>query len=985
MRLATIPPDAPFLDRLAAAWLTGSQSAGSPDGNPFAAADGLILLPTRRAARGLTEAFLRASAGRPMLLPRIAALGGLDEAPLALAGALDLPPPVPPEQRLAALSLLVMRFERRYGAPATADRAWPLAAELAALLDEAARAEVDLAAMLPEAATADFAEHWRKTLTFLEIVTGAWPAWLRDNGFSDVAAHQLALLRAQAASWQAAPPPHRVWVAGTTGAIPAVADLLRVAARLPRGLVVLPGLDLSMPEEAWEALEDSHPQAGMQRLLARLDARRGDVVEWHEAASAGRPATLTRALLPPSALTEAWRPEAPTALENLSRLSPADQQEEALAIALILRGALERPGIRAALVTPDRELAARVSGELARFGVVADDSAGEPLGETPQAGFLRLLGEAAREALAPVPLLALLKHPLAAAGLSPAACRAAARALELACLRGPRPSPGLAGLRAGLAKRPNAGAAALLDRIERALGPLLALADGPDIAPARYLATLAAAAEALAASDTEPGAARLWSGEEGEALATHLTALGEAVAMLPPQPPETLPDLLGASLAGKVVHGRRALRRSGADAEHPRIFIWGLLEARLQSVELVVLGGLAEGAWPGAAEPGPWMSRPMRRTIGLPAPEERIGQMAHDFLMTSCVAPVAILSCPRRRDGAPSVPARWLARLDAMLAGQSRKLPEHPAVLWARALDQPEGPPRPARPPAPRPPRHLRPRRLSVTAIETWRRDPYAIYARNVLGLRALAPIEEAAEAADYGSIVHAGLHGFLAENGAGWPVDAQEKLRAKMLAALDREGLRPALAAWWRPRLLRIADWVAEQEIDRRSLIGPAAIAAEISGKLELTGLPGGAFLLEGRADRIERRADGSLAILDYKTGKSPPAKEVESGYAPQLLIEAMMAEAGGFAGIAAGPVRELTYWELPGGYEAGRARPAIAADIPATLRTQRDFLRELIASYDDPNRPYLSQPHPDMAPRFSDYVQLARIAEWQAAGDGS
>ena len=773
-------------------------------------------------------------------------------------------------------------------------------------------------------------------------------------------------------------------MAGTTGAIPAVAALLRVVARTASGLVVLPGLDLAMSDEAWEELAESHPQAGMQRLLAGLDARRTDVTPWSGPAFPDRAATLGRALLPAAALGQ-WRQDFSLDLDGLFRLSPSDQQEEALAIALILRQTLATSGARAALVTPDRELAARVSGELARFGVVADDSAGEPLGETPQATFLRLLAQAASEDLAPLPLLALLKHPLAAAGLPTAACRTAARSLELARLRGPRPRGGFEGLRQGLSSPRRADALDLLDRLEARLAPLLATTGSPAVLPTEWLDALVAAAEALAGTDDEPGAARLWSGEEGEALALHLAAMREALALIPAQPPATLQALLEASAEGKVVRGRRALRRSGAAAEHPRIFIWGLLEARLQAVDCLVLGGLAEGVWPAATEPGPWMSRPMRRTIGLPSPEERVGQMAHDFLTIACAAPIAILSCPRRRDGAPSVPARWLARLDAMLAGRQLALPQHPAVGWARALDQPDGPPRPSRPPSPRPPLALRPRRLSVTAVETWRRDPYAIYARHILRLRAIPPIEEPADAADYGSIVHAALHGFLAGIGTAWPADARARLRAAMEQALTREGLRPALVAWWRPRLLRIADWVAEHERDRRSTVTLAQIVTETDGRWKIADFPGGPFLLEGRADRIERRKDGSLAILDYKTGKSPKQKEVEAGYAPQLLIEALMAEAGGFAAIPAGTVAELAYWELPGGYEPGRACPAVKQDLRGVLIFALDGLRHLIASYDDPEHPYLSQPHPDAAPRFSDYAQLARLAEWEAAGEGA
>ncbi len=972
MNLSTIAPHQAFLDALAADWLRQSGD------DPLAVADGLILLPTRRAARALAEAFLAQTAGRPLLLPRIAAIGALDEAPLALAGALSLPPAVSAPLRLAHLSRLVMALDGRFGAPATADHAWPLAAELAALMDEAERAEVDLATVLPDLVTKDYAQHWGITLDFLRIVTRAWPDWLTEMGLMNPAARQVRLLDAQTEAWRTAPPATRILAAGSTGGIPAVARLLKVVAGLPKGQVVLPGLDLELSDASWDKLDDSHPQSGLRTLLNRLDARRDDV-QPHSApwvVPASRTALLHRALLPAEAL-EAWR--ATTSIEpaGLFKLAPADQQEEALAIALILRGALETPNRRAALVTPDRELAGRVAVELVRFGIVADDSAGEPLSATPPSVFLRLLAQAVANALRPVPLLALLKHPLAACGLQPADCRRLARRLEREGLRGPAPPPGLAGLRSAAKSDP---VRAFVERLQSCLAPLLALATGDIAAPADAMAALISAAEALADTPDLPGARRLWSGEEGQALAALLAELLPALSVLPPQAPGTLPGLLDATLAGAAIRSRRALRgRDGV--EHPRVFIWGLLEARLQRADLLVLGGLAEGVWPAAADPGPWMSRPMRAAAKLPSPEEAVGQMAHDWVMAACAAPEVIVSCPLRRDGAPAVPARWLQRLDAMLAGAGQVLPMHPAALWARALDQPDDAPPRLAPPAPRPAVAHRPRKLSVTEIETWLRDPYAIYARHVLRLKALPMLEEPADAADYGTVVHAALHAFLREHGTSFPPDADRRLTAAMETALAAQALRPALAAWWRPRLHRIAAWLATAERDRRLAAGVAHIVAE---KEATWLLPiERAFTLTGRADRIERRVDGGIAILDYKTGTPPSAGDVQAGLAPQLLLEAAMAADGAFGADLAGPACELTYWHLTGGFIPGEIASLFKQDadlIRATVDMARVRLAALVAKFDDPDHPYLSQPHPGQAPRFSDYTQLARVAEWAA-----
>ena len=986
MNLFTIPAEAPFLDTLAAGWLALNGD------DPLAVSRGLILLPTRRAARALAEAFLRVAGGRPLLLPRITALGALDEAPLALAGALAVPPAVEPMPRLAQLARLILAMNGANGAPRAVAGAWRLAVELASLMDEAERAEIDLAHALPEAADAAFAEHWGKTLEFLGIVTAAWPGWLAEQGLMNPAARQVALLDAQARAWTAAPPAEPVWVAGATGGIPSVARLLRVVANLPAGRVILPGLDTVLDDAAWAQLDETHPQAGLRDLLANLDARRDDVRPWPVAeggakVSAARTGLLRQALLPAAALA-AWQTAAPAAPERLWRLSPADQQEEAAAIALVLRAAVQQPGRRAALVTPDRALAGRVAAELLRFGVVADDSAGEPLAETPPAVFLRLLATAIDEQLAPVPLLAMLKHPLAAAGLSPAACRQAARALELACLRGPRPGSGLAGLRRALDKAEAVDPAArdLLARMEAALEPALRMAAAVAAPPAAMLEALVAAAERLAASDTEPGPARLWAAEEGEALAERLAAALAALPVLPDQRRGTLPALLDALLEGGVVRSRRALR-GGAAAEHPRVFIWGLLEARLQSVDLMVLGGLAESVWPPAADPGPWLSRPMRAKVGLASPEQIVGQSAHDFTACACAAPEVVLSCPRRRDRAPAVPARWLTRLDAYLEGHGLALPQHDAAAWAAALDQPAGGPRPVPPPRPCPPVAARPRRLSVTEIETWQRDPYAIHARHILRLAPLDPLDQSTEAADYGSLVHAGLHLFLERHGTAWPADAAAQLRAALSRALQAARLRPALEAWWAPRFDRIADWIATHETKRRAIAAPATILAERSGAWDLTGADGRRFRLVGRADRIEVGPDGRLTIIDYKTGRPPSRGEVTAGLALQLPLEAAMAANGAFADVPkASQTAAMLYWHLTGGHRAGEEDPVEPAkgEAPADLIASAvERLCDLIDAYDDPARCYLSHPRPGLAPRYPHYAQLARVAEWAAIDD--
>ncbi len=1013
--LATIPAHLRFLDEIAARWTAGVEE------DPERIGDGTLVLPGRRAARALTEAFLRQADGRAILLPRIIPIGGLDEAETALASpdALLLPPAVPPMRRLALLTALVLKAEGAFGTRPMLDQAWPLARALADLMDEAERSGINLAETLPDAVDENFATHWQATLRFLGIITRAWPDWLHEQGVMNPVARQIALLDAQADYWaHQVDGTARLWAVGFTDALPSTVNALRGVLLHPHGRLIVPGLDREMDDETFATLPDGHPQAGLSRLLASLDSRRDDVETWASVLSddesrsvlAARTHTIARALLPAAALSD-WAANSERGeCAGLYRLASADQQEEAAAIALILRAGIEQKNKRVALVTPDRALAGRVAAELARWGILADDSAGELLITTPAAVLLRLLAQAVDQNLAPVALLALLKHPLVACGMSPGTARASARLLERRLLRGPAPAPGIEGLRRHLEEKQKREGASLdgasadrpdepqpldlfLTAIERCLAPALESAREERTLP-EQLTALLKAAEALTTTDDMPGAEKLWRGEDGNALARRFSDLLTATDVLPSQPWAVLDGLLAAVFTEERVQSRRALRGRGETTItlHPRVFIWGLTEARLQTVDLMVLGGLVEGVWPPATDPGPWLSRPMRARVGLPSPEQAIGQAAHDF--ASCLSSAAeiVLSTPGRREGAPAVPARWLVRLDAFLAGRGQQLVEHPAQSWLSQIDRPVGAAQPVAAPEPRPAVNKRPRRLSVTEIETWMRDPYAIYAKHVLNLRPLDPLEQSVDASDYGMLVHGALDAWFQKHGADWPHDAVTPLRQAFLDSLDAASLRPALASWWRPRLLRIADWVAQAEAGRRESASPRAILTEAKGRATITDTPGGPFTLTGRADRIDLFDDGKMALLDYKTGTVPSTKEVIAGWSPQLPLEAAMLTLGAFPEATKhfsadensnSEVGELIYWRLTGGAEPGSETVVKSKEISLAELAQQawESLRQRVAAYDSKAQPYLSHPHPGKPPRFADYAQLARVTEWSTA----
>ncbi|MFP6732133.1 MAG: double-strand break repair protein AddB, partial [Alphaproteobacteria bacterium] len=908
-RVSTIPPGVPFVDSLA---LGLRERFGS---TPDALVHLTLLLPTRRACLALRDAFLRHSDGAALLLPRLMPLGDMDAEEIEPGAGESLPEsltaelaePLPAaisglERQLTLARLILARAEAE-GAPRRPDQAARLAAELARLLDQTQTEQLSfdgLKGLVPE----DYAAHWQATLEFLDIVTSAWPAILAERGLIDPATRRNRVLAAVAARWQAAPPQHPVIAAGSTGSIPATAALLAVICHLPEGEVVLPGLDQQSDEAIWREIDESHPQYGLKRLLERLEVERDQVTLWGDGQDDDSRARLLNTALRPAAATSSWAAEPPPpapAFDGIEIVECPGPREEAGVIALRLRAALETPGRSAALVTRDRALARRVAAELGRWGIAVDDSGGRPLVHTACGGFLGLTAALVAEDAAPLALLAALKHPLAAAGIGTAACRAKLRLLEREVLRKRQPGRGFAAMIAALGAH-EAELGPWLKAIAAMAAPFAEALAAAQISLAALAAAHLAFAEALATSDMEAngmddGAERLWRGDDGEAAAAFFAELIEAAEAMPPLAGRDYPALLDSLIEGRVVRPRHG--------GHPRLHIWGPLEARLQHADEMILGGLNEGSWPPDAASDPWLSRPMRSRFGLPAPERRIGLSAHDFVQFAA-APRVLLSRAAKVEGTPTAPSRWLARLDNLLQGWDRAdaLNAGPDVqAWPERLDRPDTV-RALEPPAPTPPVTARPRRLSVTRIETWRRDPYAIYARYILDLRALDAIDAEPTAADRGTIIHQALEDFVAAYPqAGLPDNALEALIEIGHKVFAPYMDRPGVCAFWWPRFERIAAWFITTEQARRGDL--AVIHSEAVGHLVLPA-PAGDFTLTAKADRIEQRHDGGLAVIDYKTGSVPTKADILAGFAPQLSLEAAIAQAGGFDRIPAGDVEE-------------------------------------------------------------------------------
>lgn len=970
--LYTIPAHRAFADALVAGLM---RQAGR---DPLALARALVVLPNNRAVKAVTEAFVRASAGG-LVLPRLVPLGDpeMGEAVgAALDPADDLDPPlpaVPPYQRRMILARLVSEERAREGHPVDAAEAVRLAGELARTLDQLLVEEVPPTKLREIELGPELTEHWQRALATFEIVLQRWPGELARLERIDAATRRSALLDRLAQRWRSAPPVGIVCAAGVTDSAPAVARLLRCIADMPQGMVVFAGLDLALPDEEWDSLgpHDPHPVTGLTRrsiethpqfdaklMLLRMGVARGEVQTWREGGGHDADAARGRAIanaLAPADFTGKWTQIAAEdrRLKGVTAAELATPAEEAQAIALVLREALEVPERTAALVTPDRALARRVAAHLGRWNIAIDDSAGRPLSILPPGTLLLALAEAASQRFSPLALLALLKHPLVRAGEDRLLWLDGARALDRR-LRGPRPAAGLDGIAGHLEERKGTAATWWAD-VQPLLTPLANAFDQGPQPLAAVLACLRETAQTLCGDN-------LWSGLAGRAAAQFLADLeAEAPAGPPEIDPRELPQLLRTLLDEVAVRP--------APGGHPRLAIYGLIEARLQTADVMVLGGLNEGVWPGRPAPDPWLAPRIRMELGLPGLERRVGTAAHDFAQ-ALGAPRAVVTRARRDAKSPALASRLWLRLQA-LAGDRF---ERATALegWTRALDDP-GQHLPADRPAPSPPALLRPKAISVTEVDRLKADPYAFYARRVLGLMPLDPVDADPSAAWRGTAVHDILEQWWKQDGC-----TVDTLRQRAKAMLDDERTHPMMRALWQPRLLEAIDWIAGA-IVAQGEDGRTVASAEGKGKIEIAGVT-----LSGRYDRIDKLPDGRLAVIDYKTGKPPSPTAVRAGYSLQLGLLGLIAERGGFPDVS-GTAGAFEYWSL------GKKRDAFGyIESPVDPEGKRDKIptaeftaiaahnfTEVAGEWLTGNAAFTAKLVPEYAP-YAEYDQLMRRDEW-------
>jgi len=1013
----SISPDAPFLQTLVEAIINGSLLPNWSRKNPFWLSDVTIIVPTRRASLALAEKFALALNGAA-LLPDIRTLGGEgegegeDEEPfLPLVDAPVLPGAISPMERRFLLAQMINSWAKNHPDAALIDpvsgqlnpvRILQMADSLAKLIDDFAIEQVPTAA-LREIMPENLPRNGQLNMDFLEIVLSAWPAILAQRNQVDASERRNLRLQRQAETLEEQFGGRPIIVAGSTGSVPASAELMAAIIKLERGALVLPGLDGAMGKESFDRLLDvgasphGHPQYGLAQLLARLGQTPPAVIELAPPAK-NRRVALVRASLALAEETAEWhnirerfsQSDIAKATKGITIVAARSEQEQALAIAIAARNALA-DSRSVGIIAPDRNLARRIIAELRRFDIEVDDSAGMALFQTRAGRLARQVLALKASNVAPVDLMALLSNRYVTLGYTRGQVGNLAQMIEFSLLRGQMAMPGFAGLRQLLAQNiagclPHAArqltkeegeqVLRFFDDLEEALGAISALLAVSAFSSAQLGAALVETLDALRAPPEGETSAQLPGEKELERWGAALTEVPVAGPMLSATNSEAVLEVL---MAGFTVRKPGAARTD--------IAIWGRLEARLQSADLIILSALNEGSWPEVADPGPWLSRGMRLMAGLEPPERQHGLAAQDFEMAMGQQKI-ILTFSERVGTSPASPSRLVQRFLGFVGKKADDAMHERGenlLQTARRLDLVKQVV-PARRPEPTPPASLRPRSLFITEIETLIRSPYDLYAKYVLNLKPLDPLGEEAGARERGNLIHEVFARFVEEKYDVMAQNAGQVLRDIAADVFSVLAVQPDRRDIWLRRFAVAIEGFLAFERARDADVKKRYAEKNLRWTFAVAGVD---FTLRGRADRIDVRNDDSFEIIDFKTGATPTAAEMKAFLAPQLLLEAAILKARGFDETGPGLTSELTYIKIGAGPEAFAPKKFtlpkdmdIGAASNEILRRVQSHVEAYLLSDAQP-MPARLLPKPNQSFR-GPYEHLARSDEWTLIDGG-
>ena len=949
-----------FVDELASFFLKRFEK------EPDKLSEVLFLLPNRRSCQNLKDAFIRQKGLQPTILPRIEPISEVEEEEVFLRGNPKILSQMRPQinnlERLFLFTRLILQKPQEHGLKQISlSQAFALASNLANLMDLAYYEELDFS-KIKDIVPAEFSGHWQETLKLLEIITQYWPNILNERDCVDGVYRRICLLNSKIEIWKHNKEQQKIVIAGTTAAFPILKKLVKTVLELPDGEVFLAGLDKYLNEDEWEQIDENHPQYELKELLAFLKLNRQEILNLNNGTDISLRDKLVSEIMRPAISTGKWRDLSKETLpgstfDGIKIINCSDIRQEALAISMIIRHTLETPEKTVALITSDRNLSRRVVSELKRWNIDADDSAGKPLSLSTIGIYLRLIINVLENNFSKISILSLLKHPFTSCGLSRNNYKNIVYHLECAWRKNEELSE---------------EQQSLLDDFYLKFQCLRDLYNTPKISLKEFFEEHIKLAESLAETPEKSGDKIIWKGEDGRIATKFVCEFLEKIDILGNISSN---DYLSFFETLMLQYNVRNIYNS-----HPRVKILGPIEARLMQFDVNIIGEVNEGCWPKLPDADMWMSRPMKKDFGLPLLERNIGVMAADFSHLLHAKEV-YLTRAERIDGAPTNKSRWLLRLETILSANFNNIEQQNNIIvdykysyWSKYFDRAKQIKK-INPPAPCPDVAKRPRKLSASNLEMLMRDPYSVFARHILKLYPLDDLDRDLELRDYGNIIHEIIEEFNNKNRSSYPINAREELLKIGENKFNEKGIKAEIKAFWWPKFVKTVEWIDNKEKEYRQNI--KLIHNEVCGEIKINA-PAGDFIITAKADRLDETKDGNVNIIDYKTGRMRSLKEVITGMAPQLSIEGIIAQQGGFHGIEAKPVNTMNYWKL------GEKELSVDKKVSEeTIDLVYDRLKKLISIFDFPTTPYLSKPNPSIAPSYSDYDHLSRYLEWSIKED--
>jgi len=676
----TIPPDQPFLKALVQKIIEETK------GDPLKLSDYTIVLPTRDACDAFKEIFNELSDQEFAILPNLVTPSDMDshttslrfsERPALAQKIENIPKSVSALERQIHLAKSIMK---QPDVAPSFTKAFKLAGELGRFLDDIDRQEKnvsDIANLVSD----KHKKQWQKTVGFLESVLGDWDKHLKDNNLTNPEIRRRSVIEAYTDYLKQNKTKKPVLIAGFNAADPALARLFQAVGDLPAGKIILPALHKTIDEESWNALEETHPQYSLKKILGLFGVERQQVEDWPRyipkegtsfsrvrntvVTGAARRRLLTESLRP-AVTAEQWSKLDPVvstpkqaanrnrktgtarikkarsnyidakALTGMDLVTCGTSQEEASVIALKMREVLEVEGRTATLVTSDRTLARRVSARLRYWQIEVPDSAGQELNNTRVGTLFSLTAAMAHENLAPIPLLECLKHPLVSLGDGEREFRQKIYALEDYMLRGPRPSGGFKGLKQGLKSAFNEKSRRrprnkkMLQKEYTKLNKWLTSFEKEAKGfvnlmrlkkPQSFENILKAHiefVEKMAEPAPDAETPNIWRTADGRSMSNFLKRVLKTA--------KDVPDMTGAdytAFLNTLMSGTKAKNTHNA---HPYLKILSPAQARLIKPDIMIIGGLNEGVWPPKPAENMWMSTEMMRDMGLETTDQQMGQ-----------------------------------------------------------------------------------------------------------------------------------------------------------------------------------------------------------------------------------------------------------------------------------------------------------------------------------------------------------------------